>query len=227
MNEKIASILFLAFLALIPLAMIAGIVILIVRKVKRRVGFAAVAAKHGWRYLGNDAASIAGLYGILQPALFAMRDGEHTLKNVVQGTHGGIEFWVAHYHYVSKSSQAESRMGGRYSLIGFPRRVQGPDLWLQHRSEGILAAAAESVLGDRMVVPEDPAWSWALVSSAADLPRMSFKTDAAGSLQRATSPGDALFYLGNLVVFSVQGERDAAWAVAAPDTIEAIGRLQD
>ena len=233
MNEQITSIVFLAFLVLVPVGMVAGIIIAIVRRSRQRGGWKSVAQSRGWRWLGSSNSATGQLRAILEPTLFALRKGRHLISDVVLGTDSGTEFWLARYRYNSGTAYGRRRQAGIYGLTVFPRTTDGPEFWLQHRlseSPGFIGGAiaskleslAEKIPASGMVASPDPNWSWSLVSSAENLAKMGFPAGAADSLKSETQPGDFVFFLRGYVMVARTGDPESSWAEEAPALMRRI-----
>ena len=225
MSEKMKSILFLGFVALILVGFLVSITILIVRRAGRGQVYKRVAAKYGWSNKENAQESVEAVRRILEPTLFAMRKGKHEISQVISGQTGGTDFNLVRYHYRELSPHEETQRGNTYVLLVFPRRVSGPELWFTHRQKGVLAAVAERVAGSRLKTVDDPAWSWALVSSSESFSGMDLDSTDGHSLEELTEPGDSVFIFADTIVYSSQGELRSSWAETVSAKIGALVRI--
>ncbi len=227
MNTDFTSIAFLALLVLVPVGMITGIVIAIVKKIKNRGGLKTVVERLGWDTGGNSPAAISEIAAILEPTLFATRPGgRHEIKQAASGPVNGSTCWVAEYHYQSVGNMQQRRTGGTYSLLVVNRKTTGPELMFQHRQKGALAAVAEKMAGDRLIPASGEGWSWALVSSNEHLARLPKIAGIGSVLEQATSPGDSIFLFPEIIVWTRRGEISGRWAEQVPEMISVLGRFQ-
>ena len=223
MNADLGSIVFLAFFILVPLGMVAGIIYLIVRKARGRSAAGSVARDLGWEETDSAA---SGLRTLLEPTLFAMRSGRHDLRSVSSGEVGGMRCWIAEYHYRAPGAQRETRRGGVYSLLVMELDSGPKDLMVQHRQSGALASLAEKAAGARVMPATLAGWEWAIVSSNDDLRALAGGVAFGEALKNATIPGDTLFFLDHLTVWSRSDSITSKWAGLVPEMIELLQRYR-
>ncbi|MBU8913206.1 MAG: hypothetical protein KOO61_04230 [Spirochaetales bacterium] len=227
MNADITSIVFLVILVLVPVGMVTGIVILIVKKIRNRGGLSIVAKRLGWDEDGDTQAAIGTLGALLEPTLFATRpSGSHKINQAAAGTVNGSMCGVAEYHYQGPDNMQQRRIGHTYSLLIVGRKTAGPELMLQHRQKGALAAVAEKMAGGQLTPASVEGWSWALVSSNEHLASLPSVANAGRVLEQATAPGDSIFLFPEIIVWTRQGEITRSWAEGVPEMISVLSRFQ-
>jgi len=223
--DNLESILFLAILVLFPIAFIAMIVALIVRNVRKQRGFAALAKNNGWKQLGRDSQEMENLRSMLEATFFTARDGRHSLPSGLEGEREGARFWIADYHYSSGHTRGKHRVGVRNTVL-VARIDNGLDgFFVLHRQSGALARAAERFAASMARVPDDPAWSWALLPAGFDADTRGFDVEKNRMLRELLEPGDGIFFYEQLVVLVRARERDLTWAARAPQLVDEVARF--
>jgi hypothetical protein len=226
MDTDITSIVFLAFLVLIPLGMITGIIILIVKKAGGRSGLKSIAERLGWEYRGSSPDAVSEVDAMLEPTLFAIREGRHEISTIASGSSNGERCWITEYHYRSLNPYREHRRSGIYSVLIIERKSDGPDLMIQHRMKGPLAAVAEKLVAGALGPASAPDWSWALTSSDEELNSLPRAAGTGQLLQENTLPGDMIAFFPKIVVWTRSRGITRQWADEVPGMISLLSRFQ-
>jgi hypothetical protein len=225
MKESLTSIIFLAIIILVPIGMVFGIVRMIIKSIKNKSGLTSLAKQNGWQFLGSDTQSVNTVSQILEKTLYTVRDGRHSLANIVQGRYSNGNFYLLYYHYQSRSVHHETRLGGDYTLLIWKRQQKGPSFWMQRRQKGVLAKMAEEMISGQLSIPQDPNWSWLLVSSTTQFTQMNLSDSTSSILQSCLTQGDALFLFEEYIILSSQGKQNKSWAARSVERIEAIEKV--
>lgn len=206
MSEQLTGYLFLTILILFPVLMIASLIYLLIRHLRKKNNFFEITEKLGWNKLDFDAQEMKEWQEKLRSTLFSELKGQHTIKAAWKGNIREIPVFFSRYHYRSNSPYGELRKGGYYTLLAI-NKGNGKSCRLMSKYGSILTKTLEQVSNGYWAQIEKP-WDWAYVSSLSDLQSMNFNSKDAHELQSLIKPGCFLFFYPDITIFFCKEEVD-------------------
>lgn len=190
--DALGSIIFLAIFALVPLAIVASLVLLLVKRGAINAVWRRAAPDGSMRFLEPGSVERAEVERRLTArALSGHGDSwEHRITHARGGSIGGATAFVAFV-----ASVGRGLAGKRPSTRRFVTAVEHPGLphaLVIHRpAAGRLGAFLSGAMGG-LSAPSDPAWSWMRVSSPGEFAALGLAPDRSQELESLLEPGDTL-----------------------------------
>ena len=196
--DRIGSILFLALFALIPVALVAALVLVIVRSAAGGRAWVTNGRAVGLEVIRSRTAEWKDLARRLESTVFSLRPGlRNRITHAVGGAVEGIPIWVARTVSTSRSPNPETRFSseGFVTLVGVP--TAGNGLLLMNPARGRLAGLLLSAFSS-LAPPQGENWKPLLTTSPADFAALGLADEKADAVRAVLHPGDvlALFPMG-------------------------------
>lgn len=197
--ETVGSLIFLAFLVLLPLAMVVLLVVLLVKRRDVARTWRTSGAQIGFALLEHDSPARARFADRLGETLFTLHPrSDHSITHALAGEVDGHEAWVAYAQTVNKAA-----VGQRHAVTRVTTCVAAPgldEILLVARPTNTRLGASLLEHAGGLERADSDRWSWALTNDPAILDDLDPGATTMDALRSLLQPGDSLVVFPELLV---------------------------
>ncbi|MFW6259974.1 MAG: hypothetical protein ACOC6J_00170 [Spirochaetota bacterium] len=197
--ETVGSLIFLAFLVLLPLAMVVLLVVLLVKRRDVARTWRESGARIGFAFLEPDSPGRARFADRIGETLFTLHPrSDHDITHALEGEVDGHGAWVAYAQTVNKAAANQRHAVTRMTTCVAASGLDEILLVARPTNARLGASLLEHAGG--LVRPDSERWSWAITNDPAILDDLDPATTTMDALRSLLQPGDSLVVFPELLV---------------------------